>query len=256
MPTPTRTAPQPLQGTPIPATPSTATRADPSQPLRTASWVAGIALALLTILAVFGNFLVLKRLTTPGDPATTMTNIAGSAGLFRWGIASLLAAAVLDVIVAAALMRLFTPVNRDLSRLAAWFRIIYAGAFLVAISQLGGVLPNLGNPDQAQRSIDSFNAIWNAGLILFGVHLLLIGYLAYRSGFIAKIIGILLVLGGLGYLIDGFGTVLVFGYSLGVAQVTFVGEAVLIFWLLIKGRRLTLNRAASTTVRSPSTPHP
>jgi hypothetical protein len=184
-----------------------------------------------------------------------MTNIAESTGLFRWGIASLLTAAVLDVVIAAALLRLFTPVNRDISRLAAWFRLTYAAVFLTAISQLTGVLPAIDNPEQAQRSIDSFNAIWNAGLILFGIHLLLIGYLAYRSGFIAKIIGILLVIAGLGYLIDRFGTVLVSGYALGVAQVTFVGEAVLIFWLLIRGRRLTLNRVATTTVRSPSTPN-
>jgi hypothetical protein len=159
------------------------------------------------------------------------------------------------VVVAAALLRLFTPVNRDISRLAAWFRLAYAAVFLTAVSQLTGVLPAIGNPDQAQRSIDSFNDIWNAGLILFGIHLLLIGYLAYRSGFITKIIGILLAIAGLGYLIDRFGTVLVSGYSLGVAQVTFVGEAVLIFWLLIKGRRLTLNPATTTTVRSPSTPN-
>ena len=152
------------------------------------------------------------------------------------------------------MLRLFTPVNRDVSRLAAWFRIVYAGVFLVAISQLGGVLPNIGNPDQAQRSIDTFNTIWNAGLILFGVHLLLIGYLAYRSGFIAKVIGILLVIAGLGYLVDCFGAVLVSGYSLNVAQVTFVGEAVLIFWLLIKGRRLTLNPAPTKRTRSPGGP--
>jgi len=255
MSTPTSTAPPPVSGTALPVTPMTARPVDPNRPLRVASVVAGSGLALLTILAVFGNFLVLKRLIAPGDPATTMTNIAESRGLFRWGIASLLAAAVLDVVIAAALLRLFTPVNRDISRLAAWFRLTYAAVFLVAISQLTGVLPAIDNPEQAQRSIDSFNAIWNAGLILFGIHLLLIGYLAYRSGFIAKIIGILLVIAGLGYLIDRFGTVLVSGYALGVAQVTFVGEAVLIFWLLIRGRRLTLNRVATTTVRSPSTPN-
>jgi len=208
--------------------------------------IAGTGLALLTGLAVFGNFLVLKKLITPGDPAKTVSDIANAAGLFRWGIASLIAAAVLDVVVAAALLRLFTPVGRDVSRLAAWFRIVYAGVFLVAVSQLAGIPAHLGDPDATQRSIDTFNDIWNAGLILFGIHLLLIGYLTYRSGFIAKIIAILLLVAGLGYLVDGFGAVLVSGYSLGVAQVTFVGEAVFMFWLLIRGRRLTLNPDATT----------
>jgi hypothetical protein len=258
MSTSTSTAPPPLGGPPLQATPLTVHSADRDRPLQAASVVAGTALALLTALAVFGNFVVLARLVAPGDTATTMTNIAGSAGLFRLGIASLIMVAVLDVVVAAALMRVFTSVNPDISRLAAWCRLAYAAVFLVAVSQLAGVLPNVGNLDQAQRSIDAYNDIWNAGLILFGVHLLLIGYLAYRSGFIAKVIGILLVIAGLGYLIDGFGTVLVSGYSLNVAQVTFVGEAVLIFWLLIKGRHLTLGPAATTTttVRSRSTPKP
>jgi hypothetical protein len=255
MSTPTSTAPPPLDGPTLAATPLTVHSADRDRPLRAASLVAGTALAVLTVLAVFGNFLVLARLVAPGDPATTMTNIAGSAGLFRWGIASLIMVAVLDVVVAAALMRVFTPVNPDISRLAAWCRLAYAGVFLVAVSQLAGVLPNVGNPAQAEQSVDAYNDIWNAGLILFGVHLLLIGYLAYRSGFIAKVIGILLVIAGIGYLVDGFGTVLVSGYSLNVAQVTFVGEAVLIFWLLIKGRYLTLDPATTTTTTasSPST---
>lgn len=74
-------------------------------------------------------------------------------------------------------------------------------------------------------------------LILFAVHLLLIGYLAYRSGFMATGLGILLVLAGLGYLLDGLGTLLMPGYSVSVAQFTFVGEVALIFWLLIRGRR-------------------
>ena len=251
---PTRTVPPPLQGDPIPMPPRTTDAADPDRALRTASLVAGIGLALLTVLAVFGNFVVLQRLITPGDAATTTTDIANSAALFRWGIASLLAVAALDVVVAAALLRLFIPVNPDVSRLAAWFRLAYAGVFVVAVSQLAGVVPAVAIPDQAQRSIDSFKDIWNAGLILFGVHLLLIGYLAHRSGFIPKIIGILLVIAGLGYLVDGFATVLVPGYSLDVARVTFVGEAVLIFWLLIKGRRLTLGRALASASRSTSTP--
>jgi hypothetical protein len=53
----------------------------------------------------------------------------------------------------------------------------------------------------------------------------------------AKIFGILLVVAGLGYLVDGFGTVLVPNYSINIAQFTFVGEAALMFWLLIKGAR-------------------
>jgi len=52
-----------------------------------------------------------------------------------------------------------------------------------------------------------------------------------------RIFGILLVIAGLGYLADGFGAVLFPGYALDVGRFTFVGEAALMFWLLIKGSR-------------------
>src|SRR5215203_1054086 len=121
--------------------------------------------------------------------------------------------------------------------MAAWFRLAYAAVYLAAISQLVVARGVLGDPDQALRAVDAYDTIWHVGLVLFGVHLLLIGYLAYRSGYMAKVFGILLVVAGLGYLIDGFGTVLVANYSIDIAQFTFVGEAALMFWLLIRGRR-------------------
>ena len=121
--------------------------------------------------------------------------------------------------------------------MAAAFRLAFAAVFLVAISQLVNALALLGDADQALRAIDAFDTIWLIGLILFGVHLLLIGYLAYRSGFVPRIIGILLVIAGLGYAVDGFGTVLFANFST-VGQFTFVGEVALILWLLIKGVRM------------------
>jgi hypothetical protein len=205
--------------------------------LSTASLIAGLALALMAALAAFGNFVAIQPLVTPGDAARTAIDISNSEALFRWGIASLIVIAVLDIIVAAALLRLFEPVNRSVSITAAWFRVAYVAVYLVAVIQLVLAVGLLGEPDQALRAIDAYGTIWLVGLILFGVHLLLIGYLAYRSGFMAKIFGILLVIAGLGYIADGFVAVLVRGPSISIGQFTFVGEVALIFWLLIKGTR-------------------
>ena len=205
--------------------------------LRTASLTAGLALAVMAFLAAFGVFGAIGALVTPGNAAKTAVDIAGSQALFRWGIASLILVAVLDVVVAGALFTLFAPVNRSVSLMAAGFRVAYAAVYLVAIIQLVVALGLLGDPAQALRAIDAYNTIWLVGLILFGVHLLLIGYLAYRSGFMAKVFGILLVVAGLGYVVDGFLAVLVPGPSFSIGQFTFVGEVALIFWLLIRGSR-------------------
>ena len=205
--------------------------------LRSASLTAGIALALMAGLAGFGVFGVLGTLVTSGDAAKTAQDVSESQGLFRWGIASLILVAVLDIVVAGALRTLFMPVSPGISVMAAWFRIAYAAVYFVAIMQLVLALDLLGEPAQALRSIDAYNSIWLVGLILFGVHLLLVGYLAYRSDFMAKIFGLLLVLAGLGYIVDGFVAVLVSGDTVSIGQFTFVGEVALIFWLLIKGSR-------------------
>jgi hypothetical protein len=205
--------------------------------LRRASLTAGIALALMIVLAPFGVFGAVGGLITAGDASRTAQDILGSEGLFRWGIASLILVVILDVVVAAALLTVFEPVNRSISTMAAWFRAAYAAVYLVAISQLVVALGLLGDPAQALRAVDAYDTIWHVGLTLFGAHLLLIGLLAYRSGYMAKIFGILLVIAGLGYLADGFGAVLIPDYSMNISGFTFVGEATLMLWLLIKGSR-------------------
>jgi hypothetical protein len=216
--------------------------------LRAASLIAGTGILLLAVLAVFGNFIAVGPLVTHRDAAKTARDILSSEALFRWGVASLILVAVLDIVVARALLTVFEPVNRSVSAMAAWFRVGYAVVFLAGIAQLVVALGLLGDPAQALRAIETYTAIWNAALVLFAVHLLLIGYLAYRSGFVPRVIGILLLVSGLGYLTDGFGAVLSSGYSLGIAQFTFVGEVVLMVWLLVKGVRMTTAWAVPTTI--------
>jgi hypothetical protein len=212
---------------------------------RKASLTAGIALALLAALSVFGNFVAINPLVTPGEAAATAQSILASETMFRWGIASLILVAIGDIIVAAALLTLFRSVNRGVSTAAAWFRAAYAAVYLTGISQLLIAVTVLADPEQALRAIEAFHIIWQAGLILFAVHLLLEGYLAYRANFMPKVFGILLAVAGLGYLADGFGAVLISDYSLGIGRFTFVGEVALIFWLLIKGIRMTAPKAAT-----------
>lgn len=206
---------------------------------RSASLVAGIGLALMAVLAPLGVFGAIQPLITPGDAEATVAAILASELIFRLGIVALILVTVLDVIVSAALYTLFESVNRGLSMMAAWFRLAYTAVYLVAILQLSIAASLLGEPAEALRAIEAFYTIWYVGLIFFAAHLFLIGYLAFISGFMAKIFGILLVIAGVGYAGDGFGVVLIPGFTTFLGSFLFVGEAVLIFWLLIKGRRLT-----------------
>ena len=85
--------------------------------------------------------------------------------------------------------------------------------------------------------LDGFDAAWNAGLVLFGMHLVVIGWLLLRrSGVFATVVGALVLLAGAGYLADSVLWVLV-PDGLAVAQFTFIGEIVLIAWLVVGGIR-------------------
>jgi hypothetical protein len=161
---------------------------------------------------------------------------------------SLFFVAALDVVVAWALCRVFTPVSEAISKLAAGLRIAYAGIFVIAISRLVGVLSLLGTnpqPTAILGRINSFTNIWDAGLVLFGLHLLLIAYLAYRSGYVPKVLGVLLAVAGLGYLFDSLSVALTHGSSTPVSSFTFFGEFLLALWLVIFGRRVTLSDSTS-----------
>ena len=212
--------------------------------LRTAAIVAGVGLLMMALLAPFANFYVLQKLVVAGDANATAINILASAGLFRIGIGCFVVVAVLDVVVAWALYLLLEPASRSLSLLAAWFRVVYAAVFTLALSPLLSILPLLNGAEysggletnqlhtQVMLSLSTFRSGWDAGLVFFGFHLLVLGYAVFNSGYIPKWLVILLVIAALGYLADSFGKLLIPNYNLTIVAFTFIGELLLAFWLL------------------------
>lgn len=246
--------------------PSTAPVAAPAPSTRwtarRAGTVVGISLLLMTAAAVFANFVVLEGMITPGDAAATTAEITEREGTFRLGVLAWLVIAVLDVVIAWALYRVFRPVSVAVSMLAAAFRLVYTAVLLVAVGQLLRAVDVLGSdssaaassPDQVSAQVmlelSAFQGIYDIGLLLFGIHLALLGYLATRSSAVPTIIGALLVLAGVGYAFDTVGAVLAFDLSFRVAAFTFLGELLLALWLLFAGARVqTIDAAPATAVR-------
>ncbi|MFF1711949.1 DUF4386 domain-containing protein [Streptomyces sp. NPDC058268] len=221
-----------------------------SRAVRDAALVAGTGILAMAPLAVFANFGVLENLVTEDDAARTAQDIRGSEALFRFGAVALFLVAALDVVVAWALRVFFQPAHEGIATLAAWFRLAYAAVLLVAVTQLVGALPPAKDAEslgaysteqlnaEALMRVDAFHDIWDAGLIFFGVHLLLLGFLAFRSGYVPRVLGVLLALAGLGYLVDSLGAFLSSGYSAEASVFTGAGELILMIWLLVKGRNI------------------
>ena len=211
--------------------------AEANRSIRKASTTAGVGLLAMSGLSALGYLVAVKGLVVPGNTPRTARNVASHEGLFRFGILSLYLVAALDVVVAWALYRVFKPVSNVVSRLAAWLRIAYAAVFVVAISQLVGALRLHA---QALQHINTFTNIWDAGLVLFGLNLLVLACLAYRSGYVPKLLGVLLAIAGLGYVFDTVVRVLVQGATSDVSAITGMGEFVFALWLVIRGRRITV----------------
>ncbi len=212
--------------------------------------VAGF-LYLLLLAAPLRLIYIPNTLFVPGDATATAANIAAHETLFRFGMVSELFTAVALIFLVLAFYRLFGGVNRNL-------------AVLVVI--LGGVMPALINfvnvvNDAAAlilvRGAD-FLAVFDkpqrdalamlflrlhgqqtvAAEILWGIWLLPLALLVYRSRFLPRFIGVWLIINGLAYLVTSLtGLVLPHHQSM-VANVAFpalFGELALMLWLLIKG---------------------
>ena len=226
--------------------------------VRRAGVVAGAALLLIVAAAVPAYFVVIEGMITPGDAAATATEITSNEATFRLGVLAWMATAALDVVVTCALYIVFRPVSTAVSLLAAAFRLVYTAVLVVAAGQLLRALDLLsGDPyvsaltaDQAEAhallELNAFQHIYDIGLLLFGVHLALLGYLSLRSGYIPRVVGALLVLAGVGYAVDTGVAVLELDLPFRVSMFTFLGEFLLALWLLVGGRRL---RAVDTARR-------
>lgn len=213
--------------------------------------IVGALYLLIFFIGPFAFFLGRTSVVVPGDPAATVDNLMASETMFRLGMVAETVIVLVEIVVSAILYALFRPVNRPLSLAAAFAR--FAQAILQAVNLFTAVpaLLLLGGVGYLTVfELDQLNALvllfleTNAFVIIiwglvFGFHLLLLGYLVYKSGFLPRILGILLIIGGVGYLAQSYGHILVPQYDEILSTVVIVlsipGELAFTIWLLWKG---------------------
>ncbi len=226
----------------------------PHTDLRIAARTAGIALIVMAVAAFFSYSFIHGSLVVQDDAAATYRNIASSGTLFRVEILGWIMILASDIAVAWALYHFLKPVHASLSLLGAWLRLIYACMLGTAILNLvyASSLTDRRNdalllfpPNQLEAHtmlyLDAFETFWFVGLILFGMHLAVVGWLVLRARAIPKILGILLLAAAAGYAIVHLGYVLLPGYRI-VTVIEYVfmapmfaGELGFGLWLLFRG---------------------
>lgn len=135
-----------------------------------------------------------------------------------------------DTAVAIIFYILFTPVSRNISVTALIFRLMFVAIMTFASLNYFGVLDFL----QSAGSADAFNTVYSLALVPFGVHCLLLGYLIYRAEFLARFLGVLLVIAGLAY-VTFVSPSFVHHFYPYILIPGALGEGVLTLWLLIRG---------------------
>ena len=217
-----------------------------------AALIAGIGLLIMVIAAPFSEMYAYPKLVVTGDAAQTVRNIIANESLYNCCIVGYLITFICDIIVAWALFVFFKSVNGNVSLLTAWFRVVYTAIALsallnlitvhrIAISNQDVFLKLLG-PDQLNAQVllllKAFKSGFHFGIVFFGIHLLLVGYLIIKSDDVPTLIGVLVVLSGLGYVTTGIEPYLFRSIHVDFAKYTFYGELVFMLWLFIKGSRI------------------
>ncbi len=209
---------------------------------------ARVAGALYLVANIFAPFTLLylpSRFIVRGDAAATANNVIASESLFRFGIVGNLFTFIANIFLALALYQLLKVVNKNMASLMViLFLVGVPIAMLNELSQLA-ILQLLGGADylkayptdQLQALAYLLLRLHDQGLLIahifFGLWLLPMGYLVFKSGFIPRIVGVLLVIAGVGYVVQSFAAFL--GYNVNIILFTGLGELVFLLWLLIKG---------------------
>jgi hypothetical protein len=212
--------------------------------------IAGVLFLVMTVAVFFTTGFDRVTFIVPGDANATANNIMASESQFRSGIVGHLVVLLLDVGVAVVLYSLLKPVSKTLSLVAAGFRLIMVAmrginllTHVLALQLLSGAdYLTVFETDQLHALVLLFLTAFEDGVLIdyvfFGLHLFFLGYLVFKSGFLPRILGVLLVLGSLGYLANSFTSFLFPGYKAIVSQFLppfQIMELVLFLWLLIKG---------------------
>jgi len=187
-----------------------------TMPIRGYAGLAGVLYLVIIVFGLFGELGVRMSLVVPGDAAATAANILGSETRFRLGFLAESIMALCDIGLAVLLFVILSPVNQVMALAAAAFRAIQTAVIAANLINHHAVLLILTGSDRyaalgpeqrdalALLSLDLQAHGYDLALIFFGVANLLLGYLVYRSGYLPRLLGLLLAAGGVVYILGSY----------------------------------------------------
>jgi hypothetical protein len=220
--------------------------------LRKYSIITSIFSILMAIFAIFGEMKLHQELIVKNNIDQTILNFKENINIVQIGIISFFFIIICDMIVSWSIHIILSKFNKSLSLMAAWFRIIYTSLLSVSIFFLYMVYKLIIFENSIENKkdfififIELFENGWSIGFLLFGIHLILIGYLFLKSNYIPNLISLIIIFAGFSYFIDNLFKLMFpieyLKYSniflICVASSSMIGEIGLAFYLLFFGTK-------------------
>jgi len=229
--------------------------------------IAGLLYLLMIAVGLTRLLYIPNKLFVKGDAAATAANIAANSLLFRLGMAASLVGIVIFLFVALALYRLLSGVNNSLASLMVIFVIISVAIECVNVLTDAAALRLIRGPDYlsvldkpqrealARLSLDLHSQSFVVNEIFWGLWLLPLGLLVFRSGFLPRLLGAWLILACFGWIVVCLTGLLAPEYYDRVYKFTEpirLGEVALLLWLIVMGAREKESAKAPSVTTSAS----
>ncbi len=210
--------------------------------------VAGVLFLVSLVAGGFGEAYAPAKIIVTGNAAATVSHLRDLQFIYRLGFAGFMIESLCDITLALLLYALLKPVNQYLSLLAAFFGLIATATFACAeLFYFAPLVILKGDSYLNTFSADQLNALalltlkfsMYAGMLTtayYGMGWLVRSYLMFRSGYLPKFLGVLMAIGGAGFLLRNFLLILAPAYASDVFLLLMMpGGFVMTGWLLVKG---------------------
>ncbi len=224
----------------------------PTSLLKKKARIAGLLYLVVVLSGMYSLAYVPSKLIVWDNPSLTVHNITSFERLFRYGIVSGLICYTFFLFLPIALYKLLKSVNEKYAKMMVLLAVVSVPITFINMQNKFAVLSIIDNSDylkvltagQLQSTILFYLHLFDNGLLIvsifWGLWLFPFGCLVYKSGFLPKILGVFLILGCLGYLIQFLGHLLFPNYanmdiSTYIRLPASIGEIGTCLWLLIFG---------------------
>lgn len=171
---------------------------------------------------IFANFYVLENIFGQQHSAGLSAVFKANLVIFQWGNLAFFITMIIDVAIGWQLFQILKGANKELASFSALLRIVYATILGIALYHLSQMMWLVSDETmQGTGEVDwqllmhkvAFNKVWVMGLVIFGIHLMLTGWIIIKSSDFSSLIGYGLLLAGSGYIADGGAQLILYNYE-------------------------------------------